>query len=90
MAANPDAIKVLLAYGAWAGFRAATATGSFVTAIVAGVILGVLPFTLQLVGFGLILGRGLDNGLLAAVFASTTVVWGALLGGGFAKSRHGR
>jgi hypothetical protein len=83
-------LPVLLAYGAWAGYRSVAAGGSYLVAIVAGVILGVLPFTLQLVGFGIMLGRGFDPGLLAGIFGFTAVLWGALLGGGFAISARSR
>jgi hypothetical protein len=79
---------VLLAYGAWAGYRGVAVSGSYVVAVVAGVILGLLPFTLQLVGFGLMLGRGFDAGLLGGIFGFTAVLWGSLLGGGFAISRR--
>ena len=79
---------LLLAYGAWAGVRSAEASGSYVMAIVAGAIVGVLPLALDVVGFGLILGRGLDAGLLAGVFGFSMVLFGALLGGGFALGQR--
>jgi hypothetical protein len=81
---------VLIAYGAWAGYRSITAGGSYVTAIVAGLILGLLPLALDIVGFGLILGRGFDAGLLAGVFGLSVVVFGALLGGGFETAQRQR
>jgi hypothetical protein len=86
----PVLLPVLLAYGAWAGYRSVAASSSYVVAIVAGVILGLLPFTLQLVGFGLMLGRGFDAGLLGGIFGFTAVLWGALLGGGYAISARAR
>jgi hypothetical protein len=79
---------VLLAYGAWAGYAAATGMGSFVAAVVAGAILGVLPLMLDIVGFGLLLGRGLDLGPLGGIFGFTMVLFGSLLGGGFASARR--
>ena len=82
----PVIAPILLTYGAWAGYGAVRASGSYVMAIVAGAILGVLPFMLQLVGFGILLGRGVDVGLLAGVFTFTMVLFGALIGGGFAVS----
>jgi len=78
---------ILLAYGAWAGYRTANAGGGYVGAIVAGAILGVLPLMLDIVGFGMILGRGTDAGLLAGVFGFSMVLFGALLGGGYRTSR---
>ena len=79
---------VLLAYGAWVGYAAVSGTRTFVAAILGGAILGLLPLTLQTVGFGLILGRGLDAGLLAGIFGFTMVLWGSLLGGGFGSARR--
>ncbi len=83
-------MPVLLAYGAWAGYRSVGAGGSYVVAVVAGAVLGLLPFTHQLVGFGLMLGRGFDAGLLGGIFGFTAVLWGSLLGGGFATSARAR
>lgn len=80
---------VLLAYGAWAGYRTANGGGGYAGAIVAGVILGVLPLMLDIVGFGVILGRGTDVGLLAGVFGFSMVLFGSLLGGGYAAARQG-
>ena len=77
---------LLLAYGAWAGYGAVRASGSYLMAIVAGAILGLLPLMLDIVGFGIILGRGVDVGLLAGVFGFSMVLFGALLGGGYAVS----
>jgi len=79
---------VLLAYGAWAGNAAVSNLGSFVAAVVAGAILGVLPLVLDVVGFGVLLGRGVDAGLLAGIFGFSMVLFGSLLGGGFASSRR--
>jgi hypothetical protein len=79
---------LLVAYGVWAGYSTVRDGGSYVTAIVAGGILGVLPLMLQTLGFGLILGRGLDAGTLTGIFAFSMVLFGSLLGGGFAVSRR--
>ena len=77
---------VLLAYGAWAGYGATGATGSFLAAIAAGAILGVLPLVLDVVGFGVLLGRGVDAGSLAGIFGFSMVLFGALAGGGYRAS----
>jgi hypothetical protein len=77
---------LLLAYGAWAGARMVQAGASFATAVLAGAILGLLPFALDTVGFGLILGRGTTAGLLAGLFGFAYVLFGALLGAGFVRS----
>jgi hypothetical protein len=79
---------ILLAYGAWAGQRTVSGGGSYVAAIVAGAILGVLPLLLDTIGFGVILGRGSDAGLQAGIFGFSVVLFGALLGGGYAMSRQ--
>jgi hypothetical protein len=84
----PALAPLLLAYGAWAGYRTVTISGSFVVAVVAGAILGLLPLMLDIVGFGLLLGRGLDVGLLAGVFGLSMVLFGGILGGGFGHSRR--
>lgn len=78
---------LLLAYGAWVGYRSVRATNNYVLAIVAGAVLGLLPLMLEVVGFGIILGRGFDAGLLAGIYGFSMVLFGALLGGGFATSR---
>jgi hypothetical protein len=78
---------LLLAYGAWAGSRAIVAGGNFIIGIVAGAILGLLPLMLDIVGFGMILGRGVDTGLLAGIFGFSMVLFGALLGAGYRKSQ---
>jgi hypothetical protein len=77
---------LLLSYGAWAGYRTVAAGGSYVLAIICGAILGLLPLMLDIVGFGLILGRGLDVGLLAGVFGFSMVLFGAVLGAGYKVS----
>jgi hypothetical protein len=74
---------ILLAYGAWAGLRSSQATSSFLIGVGSGAIVGLLPLMLDIVGFGLILGRGLDAGLLAGIFGFSMVLFGALLGSGF-------
>jgi len=77
----------LLAYGAWIGYRMVGAGGAYLDALVAGVIVGVLPIILEVVGFGIVLGRGAQPGLLAGLFGFTMIVFGAVLGGGFVLSR---
>ena len=78
---------LLLGYGAWTGYRALTSTGSLAAAVVSGVILGLLPLMLDIVGFGLILGRGVDAGVLAGVFGFSMVLFGTLLGSGVAAGQ---
>ena len=81
---------LLLGYGAWVGYRMVSAGGSYVEAVVAGAILGLLPVVLDVVGFGVILGRGTTAGTLAAAFGFSMIVFGALLGGGVRASQPRR
>lgn len=78
---------LLLAYGAWVGYGTVEAGGSYLEAIVAGAILGLLPVVLDIVGFGIILDRGMTTGTLSAAFGFSVIVFGALLGAGFVLSR---
>jgi len=77
---------ILLSYGAWVGYRAVGAGGTYLHAITAAVILGMLPIVLDIIGFGLILGRGASAGVLAGVFGFAVIVFGSLIGAGFALS----
>jgi len=77
---------VLLAYGAWVGYRAIGVGGNYGQAILAAALLGLLPVVLDVFGFGLILGRGVEAGLRSGIFGFMVIVWGSLAGGGFALS----
>ena len=79
---------LLLAYGAWVGSRMVELDGSYVEAIVAGAILGLLPVVLDIVGFGVILDRGTTVATLSAAFGWSTIVFGSLLGSGYMSSRQ--
>lgn len=79
---------ILLAYGAWVGYRAIGAGGTLLHALVAGAVLGLLPLALDVVGFGMILGRSVEAGMTAGMFGSAIVVFGTLLGSGFALSQE--
>ena len=78
---------LLLAYGAWAGYATIAGRGTWFQAIAGVAILGLLPFALDVVGFGLVLGRGLDAGTLSGVFGWLMIVFGGLVGSGVALSR---
>ena len=82
----PVLAPILLSYGAWVGYRAIGAGGTYLRAIVAAAILGIPPILLDVVGFGVILGRGTDAGVLAGVFGFAVIVFGSLIGAGFATS----
>ena len=77
---------LLLVYGVWVGYRMIQAGGNYVQAVLGALVLGLLPLMLNTIGFGLILQRGLVAGTLTGLFALSMIVWGALAGGGFARS----
>lgn len=79
---------LLIAYGIWVGYRTIGLGGTYVHAIAAGAILGVLPILLEVFGFGVILGRGIQVGVLGGIFNFSMVVFGSLFGSGFALSRE--
>ena len=78
---------LLLAFGIWAGYRAVENGGNLGNAVLAGAILGILPVMLDVGGFGIILGRGVHEGVLAGVAGFSLILWGSLVGGGFALSK---
>ena len=78
---------VLVAFGIWIGYKAVQFGGNYGSVIVAGVIWGILPLFLQIVGFGLLLGRGMTAGVLGGIFGFDMALFGALIGGGFALSK---
>jgi hypothetical protein len=82
----PTLAPLLLAYGAWVGYRAVKLGASFVLGLASGVILGVLPLGLDIIGFGIVLDRGVEQGVLAGVFGMAYIAFGTLLGIGFARS----
>src|SRR5258708_38693679 len=84
----PVLAVILISYGIWVGYKTIDNAGNYVLAIIAGVILGLLPLMLDTIGFGLILGRGLEWGTLAGMFGFSMIVFGSLIGSGFALSSH--
>jgi hypothetical protein len=79
----PVVMPVYLLVGLWAGSSTVRAGGSAVQGIVAGAVLGLLPVVLQLVGFGMILGREAEATSLSAAFGFLGIVWGGILGTGY-------
>lgn len=77
---------ILPAYGFWVGYRAIQAGGIYLHAILAAAILGILPIMLDVVGFGVILGRGVQAGELAGIFGFAFILFGSLIGAGFILS----
>jgi hypothetical protein len=82
----PALAPLLLAYGAWVGYRAAKFGAGFVPGLASGVILGLLPLGLDVIGFGIVLGRGVDQGVLSGVFGMSYIIFGTLVGIGFTRS----
>jgi hypothetical protein len=80
----PTLAPILLAYGIWVGYRAIKNGGSYVTAIVAAVILGILPLVLETFGFGMILH--FEGRALVGVYAFSMILFGSLIGSGYALS----
>jgi hypothetical protein len=80
---------LLLTYGLWVGYRAIQFGGTYLHAILAAAILGILPIMLDVIGFGVILGRGTQAGELAGIFGLAFILFGSLIGAGFALSGEG-
>ncbi len=78
---------VVAAFGIWVGYKAVQSGGNYSSVIVVGVIWGILPLLLQIVGFGLLLGRGTSAGVLGGIFGFDMALFGSLIGGGFALSK---
>jgi hypothetical protein len=83
----PVLAPLLLAYGVWVGYRVVEAGGGYIGGIVAGAVVGLLPLALDIVGFGIILGRGTTPGALAGIFGFSMVLFGSLIGSGVAAGR---
>ncbi len=83
----PVLAPLLLAFGVWVGYKMLQFGGNYGSAILAGAILGLLPVVLDIVGFGMILGRGVAQGMLAGVFGFGMILFGSLIGSGFALSK---
>ena len=81
----PSLAPLLLAYGLWVGYKAIHNGGGYVNAIVAGAIMGVLPLVLETFGFGMILG--FSDRFLVGVYGFAMILFGSLVGGGFALGK---
>ena len=67
-------MPIHLVAGAWAGYATVRAGGTFIHGLIAGALLGLMPLALQLVGFGLILGRDPDAVTTMAIFGPAIVL----------------
>ena len=79
-------MPIYLVAGGWAAYATVRAGGTFVHGLVAGAVLGVLPLVLQVVGFGLILGRDADVVMTTGIFGLFAIFWGGVLGAGIATA----
>jgi hypothetical protein len=79
-------MPIYLVVGGWAAYATLRAGGTFVHGLVAGAVLGLLPLVLQLVGFGLILGRDGDTVMTIGIFGWAATFWGSALGAGIATA----
>jgi hypothetical protein len=79
-------MPIYLVAGAWAGASTVRSGGSAVHGIVAGVVMGLLPVGLQLVGFGVIAGRDGSTVVTSGALGFLGLLWGSLLGTGLAVS----
>jgi hypothetical protein len=80
----PVLAPILLAYGIWVGVRAIKNGGSYVTAIIAALILGLLPLLLETFGFGMILH--FEGRALIGLYGLSMILFGSLIGSGYAIS----
>jgi hypothetical protein len=78
---------VVLAVGIWLGYRTTQVGGHFGHVLVAGALVGLLPVVVEVGGFGILLDRGVSDGVLTGVFGWDMVFWGSIVGGGFGLGR---
>jgi len=81
----PALAPFLLAFGLWVGDRAINNGGNYFTAIIAAIILGILPLLVQTFGFGMILG--FKGRALVGLYAFSMILFGSLIGSGYALSK---
>ena len=82
----PVVMPIYLAVGGWGAFATVRAGGGVLLGFVAGAVLGLLPAALQLVGFGIILGRPGDVVGTSAMFGFVAMFWGGAIGTGVAAA----
>jgi hypothetical protein len=83
-------MPIYLVAGGWGAYAVVRAGGTFVHGLVGGAILGLLPLGLQLVGFGLILGRDPALVTTTGLFGLFTMFWGGVLGAAIAVATASR
>lgn len=84
---TPVVMPIYLVAGAWAAVLTRREGGNYVLGLVAGAILGLLPLMLQVIGFGLLLGRDGAAALTSGVFGLLAIFWGGALSAGIGEIR---
>ena len=79
-------MPIYLVAGGWAAFAAQRAGSGLAGGVAAAAILGLLPVALQLVGFGMLVGRPGDAVATSATFGFVGILWGGFLGAGIGRS----
>jgi hypothetical protein len=79
-------MPIYLVVGGWTAFGVARAGGGWIGGLVAGAVLGLMPVALQVVGFGLLLGRDGASVATSALLGLAGMTWGGALGAGIQAS----
>jgi hypothetical protein len=79
-------MPIYLVAGGWAAFATLRTGSGLAIAVAAAAILGVLPVGLQLIGFGVLLGRDGATVTSSALFGFVAILWGGFLGAGIGRS----
>jgi hypothetical protein len=82
----PVTMPVLLVIGGWTGVAVVRAGGTLIHGLLGAAVIGLFPVVLQLVGFGVILGRTWDTVVTTALYSFLAVFWGGAIGSGVATS----
>ncbi|MCI0550211.1 MAG: hypothetical protein L0287_04590 [Anaerolineae bacterium] len=91
MGAPGNLTVLLLAVGAWAGYKIVEFGGNYLHAAIAGLIVGAVCAVLDVIGFGVI-AAGLTGGITPDLLAGALYFlgmnfFGSLIGGGFALTK---
>jgi hypothetical protein len=79
-------MPIYLVIGGWTAFGTARAGGGFIRGLVAAAALGLMPVALQVVGFGILLGRDSGAVTTAGLFGLAGITWGGAIGSGLASA----
>jgi len=79
-------MPIYLVAGGWAAFASLRAGSGLAGGIAAAAILGLLPVGLQVIGFGVLLGRPIEVVGTSATFGFVAILWGGFLGTGIGRT----